>query len=169
LLSLNMTNTNIDWTLTWTMVQAIFTALMAVAIIVTAGFAVKQLRETAQARHAEVLGRIHEILGDWQVICARQKVKSLPVNFEIESLNDEQRDAIELVTRSFDRAGFYLWCNLIREDLILPEYPGALWYWQKLEHYVKRQREVEGYEARRFFEYMASRTKEYRQRHGLSL
>ena len=121
--------TNIDWVLTWNMVQAVFTALMAIAIGVTAVFAVKQLREAARARHAEVLGRIHEILGDPKVIAARQIVKSLPQNFEIESLNDKQRNAVELVTRSFDRAGFYLWCKLIPEGLVLPEYPGALWHW----------------------------------------
>ena len=161
--------TNVDWVLTWNMVQAVFTALMAIAIAATAFFAVKQLREAAHARHAEVLGRIHEILGDFQVVTARQTVKSLPQNFEIELLNDQQRKAVELVTRSFDRTGFYLWRKLIPEDLVLPEYPGALWHWQKLEHYVKRQREAEGYEARRFFEYMASRTREYRKKHGLSL
>jgi len=161
--------TNVDWVLTWSMVQAVFTALMAIAIAVTAFFAVKQLREAARARHAEVLSRIHEILGDPEVVAARQIVKSLPQNFEIESLNDQQRSAVELVTRSFDRVGFYLWCKLISEDLVLPEYPGALWHWQKLEHYVKRQREAEGYEARCFFEYMASRTREYRQKQGLPL
>ena len=161
--------TNIDWGLTWNMVQAIFTALAAIGIVVTARFAVKQLREAARARHAQVLSQIYDILGDSKVVAAREIVKSLPENFEVESLNEHERNAVELVTRSFDRAGFYLWCKLIPEDLLLPEYPGALWHWQKLEHYVKRQREAEAYEARRFFEYMASRTREYRQKHGLSL
>jgi len=161
--------TNVDWMLTWNTVQAVFTALMAIAIIVAAVFAVRQLREAARARHAEVLSQIHEILGDPKVVAARQTVKSLPQNFEIESLNDQQRNAVELVTRSFDRVGFYLRCKLIPEDLVLPEYPGALWHWQKLKHYVEHQRKAEGYEARCFFEYMALRTREYRQKHGLSL
>jgi uncharacterized protein YutD len=67
---------------------------------------VKRLRETARARHAEVISRIDEILGNSEIVATLQIVKNLPDSFEIESLNDQQTDALEKVTRSFDQVGF---------------------------------------------------------------
>ena len=154
----------IDWGLTWVTVQAVSAVIATIVVILTALYAKSQLSEASRARYVQVLDKIHDILGDPKAMAARQAVLKLPDNFDIESLTDDQKANIEIVTRSFDKAGFYLKCKLIPLNYVLPEYPGALWHWKKLRHYVEKQRKTEGYEARIFFEYMARQTEEFRRK-----
>ena len=63
---------NIDWVLTWTTVQAVATAVAAFIVIVGAFYAKHQLDEAARARYAQVLDKIHAILGDPNVVNARR-------------------------------------------------------------------------------------------------
>ena len=158
---------NIDWGLTWTTIQAVSAAIATVVIILTALYARHQVNEAARARYAQVLDKMHTILSDPNVANARKEVKKLPDNFDFDSLTENQKSHVELVTRSFDNAGFYLWCKLIPEEYVLPEYPGAVWHWKKLRHYVEEQRKGEGYEARIFFEYMARQTEKFRKKRNL--
>ncbi len=158
---------NVDWELTWITVQAVSAVVATVVVIATALYAGRQLRETARSRYAQVLDKIHDILSAPAVEAARLAVSQLPDNFDVDSLTEQQKASIELVSRSFDRAGFYLWCKLIPAEYVLPEYPGAVWHWRKLKRYVESQRETQRYEARRFFEYMAKETEKFRKKHGL--
>ena len=158
---------NIDWGLTWTTVQAVSAAVATVVVILTALYVRHQLNEARRARYAQVLDKISIILSDPKVVTARKVVMKLPDNFDIDLLTEDQKAHIELVTRSFDNAGFYLWCKLIPEEYVLPEYPGATWHWRKLRHYVEKQRETEGYEARIFFELMATQTEKFRKKRNL--
>ena len=71
---LDGTMANIDWTLTWNTVLAIATALMALAIVITAIFAIVQLWNIKKARYSDLLMRLDQIWDSKDYIRSRSMV-----------------------------------------------------------------------------------------------
>ncbi len=67
---------NIDWSLTWTMVLAISTAIMALAIIIAGLFANGQLESIKKARYSDLLMRFDQIWDSVDYTRSRQAINS---------------------------------------------------------------------------------------------
>lgn len=75
---------NIDWMLTWNAVLAISTAVMALAIIITAIYAVIQLRHIKKARYSVLLMDLHQTWDSDEYIKSR-----VLINQHYSGINDE--------------------------------------------------------------------------------
>ncbi len=162
---------NIDWMLTWSTVLAIATALMALAIIVTAIYAAIQLRHIKKTRSSTILMELHQIWDSDEYIKSRMLVnqyysgindkaasKNLIKNFEsFEVRNSEEFFLLVRMANFFENLGYSV-CegHLTREQAIALFGGAAKGYWRLLEDYIRLYRIKAQPNVWVYFEYLAN-------------
>ena len=142
----------VDWNLTWNMVLAISTGVMAIAIVVMATFAVIQLHHIENARCSNLLMQLHQTWDSDEYIQSRkminqyssaptleegsQKLKKVMISFE-------DKDAQEYFTmlriaNFFENLGFLGWKKYLkRKDALDLFGDTAENYWNLFSALVK--------------------------------
>lgn len=85
---------NIDWTLTWNTVLAISTALMVLAIAITAGYAIVQLRHIKKTRCSDLLMRLDEIWDSKDYIHSRWMINKYGYGTTLEEASQNLKEAM---------------------------------------------------------------------------
>lgn len=173
--------TNIDWTLAWTTILGISTAVMALAIGITAVFAIVQLLHFKKSRYSALLMQVIEVWNSTDYVMARNMIakhthgkteEEVANNFK-ESMITLDKDSSEdyltmiKVANFFEYLGF-LTCKkdyLTREDA-LDQFGGASrYYWSifsALAYYDRLEREPKRTDVWIYFEKLAKEAlKEY--------
>ena len=141
----------------WAMIEALSTAVAAVAVL-SAGFvAYRELSEIAKSRHMEVADRLFHELNSPESIEARRWIfQNLPDDPEegIPAMTPEGRAAVKRVLNSLDRVAFLTQPSWVDEEMIMPWMnPMIVKVWTKLEPYVdyesQRRHEPDYYEHAR--------------------
>jgi hypothetical protein len=129
----------------WAMVEALSVALTAAAAFGAGFIAYRELSELSSSRHLEVAGRLFEELNSLENIDARRWVfQHLPQDPKegLMTMTPEGRAAIKQVLNSLDRVAFLTQPCWIPEELVMPwMQPMIIKAWEKLEPYVKHERE----------------------------
>jgi len=86
--------TNIDWTLTWNAVLAISTVIMALAIIVTAGFAIVQLWNIKKSRCSDLLMRLDQIWDSNDYIRSRSMINQHASGSTLEEASQNLKESL---------------------------------------------------------------------------
>ncbi|MBI2908159.1 MAG: hypothetical protein HYX92_10975 [Chloroflexi bacterium] len=153
----------------WGFLRSNASVLQLFVVVPTVVYGAAQIRQARKATQIQALNQVHDLLAQRDVEKARTALRDGNYEDAI-PYSEGTKDAIELVSRSYDRAGFLLWLKLIPERDLLANYSAsALFQWSKLCKYIERQRGEEKYEARRYFEYLAWRSQRYRRRLGLPM
>ena len=164
---------NIDWTLTWNMILAIFTAVMALAIGIMATFAIIQWKHFKKARYSALLMQLDQMWNSTEYIKARNKVneyakgstqeeKSKTLKDTMVSLdeaNAEEYLTAVRIANFFENLGF-LTCKdyLTREDALELFGGAARNYWNlfsALAQYDRSERDVKRTDVWIYFEKLA--------------
>lgn len=102
--------TYIDWTLTWSTVLAISTALMALAVAGTAVFAIVQLCNIKKARNSDLLMRLDQIWDSKDYIHSRKMINQYGYGSTPEEASQNLKEAMI----SFDEANTEEYFIMIR-------------------------------------------------------
>jgi hypothetical protein len=148
----------------WAMVEALSTAIAAVAVIGAGFFAYRELSEISSSRHLEVADKLFEELNSQKNIDARRWVyQNLSEDPEerIKTVSPEGQAAIKQVLNSLDHVAFLTQSGWIPDEIIMPwMHPMIAKSWDKLEAYViyERERRNEPY----YYEHAANLAKRCR-------
>jgi len=128
--------------------ESISTSVAAAAVFGAAYFAYQELTEISKSRHIEVADRLFDELNSPESIKARRRIfQNLSGEPEeaLEKLTSEDRDAIKTVLNSLDRVAFLTQSGWIPDELVMPwMHPMIYKSWEKLEPYVKYERDLRG-------------------------
>jgi len=83
-----------DWMLTWNMVLAISTAVMALAIIITAVFAIVQLLNVKKARCSDLLMRLNQVWDSDEYIRSRRTVNRHASGLNLEEQSQSLKESL---------------------------------------------------------------------------
>jgi hypothetical protein len=135
----------------WAMVEALSTAIAAIAVIGAGFFAYRELSEISSSRHMQVADKLFNELNSQENIEARRWVfLNLPENPKegIKSITIEGQIAVKKVLNSLDHVAFLTQSGWIPDEIIMPwMHPMIMKSWNKLESYIiyERQRRNEPY------------------------
>lgn len=135
----------------WSMLEALSTAVAAIAVLGAGIFANRELAEISRSRHMDVAGRLFEELNSDSSIDSRRWIYNyLPndANEGLKSLSEEGHKAIKDVLNSLDHVAFLTQNGWIPDEIIMPwMHPMISKTWEKLEPYVlyERKRRNEPY------------------------
>lgn len=129
----------------WLIVEALSTAVTAAAILGGGYAAYRELSEVANSRHIEVANQLFEELNSRENIEARRWIfLHLPSDPRegMKTMTPEGQAAIKQVLNSLDHVAFLTQPEWIPEELVMPwMHPMIAKSWEKLEPYVKYERE----------------------------
>jgi len=109
----------------WSMIGAISTACMALVILITAIFAVLQLREITKSRKVAAFMTLSQFLQQDEVRKARRTLIGI-LGKEFEDWSKEEIEEAEKVCSTYDVAGIAVSKNLIEGDLVVNEWRDSL-------------------------------------------
>jgi hypothetical protein len=163
----------IDWNLTWNMILAIATVVMALAIIATAIFAIIQLSHIKKSRYSGLLMQLHQTWESKEYTRPRRLINQHCGNSTMEEASQKLKESLKSwdetdaeefysvvrLANFFENLG-YLVCNghLGREDALELFGSTAKRYWELLFvsiNYHRTERENPQPDAWIYFEYLA--------------
>jgi hypothetical protein len=119
-----------------------------VIIVGAAIIALRTLYENAKLRRVEALGRVFEYYSSDEVRKSRKLIRDNPLPQQFEELNDEQRDAIELVLLCLSQIGFFIRLNTFsknEKEILFRTYGGSILSVADVaQKYIKYYREGTG-------------------------
>jgi hypothetical protein len=153
-------------------VESLSTALAAAAVFGAGYIAYIELNEVSNSRYMEVADRLFDELNSPENIEARRRIfQNLPADPKTgaKRLSAKDREAMKLVLNSLDRVSFLTQKGWVPEDLVMPwMHPMIAKSWEKLEPYVKHERERRGEPYYyQYAEEIANRCKLWRQKNSI--
>ncbi len=89
-----------EWTLFWNTVLAISTALMALAIGITAGFAIVQLWNIKKARFSDLSMRLNQIWDSNDYICSRSMINQHASGSTLEEASQNLKESLMSLSKT---------------------------------------------------------------------
>lgn len=150
----------------WYMFGAWSTAFMALAILITAIFAVLQLREASRSRKVAAFTDISQFLQREEIRKARRTLFEISEkNFKDWSI--EEREEAEKACHPYDLAGIMVSEKLIEEGLIVKKWRySIIRCWEAAKPMIMEYRKDRGKDFWGDFEWLYERAKEIKIPHG---
>jgi len=128
----------------WNMISAISTAFMALVILITAIFAVLQLREISRSRKVTAFMNLSQFLQREEIREARRiLIGTSGKNFE--DWSKEEIEAAEKACSTYDVAGIMVSKKLIEKDLVVNEWRDSIIKcWEAAKPMIEEYRKKRG-------------------------
>ena len=128
----------------WNMISAISTAFMALVILITAIFAVLQLREISRSRKVTAFMNLSQFLQREEIRRARRILIGTSGK-SFEDWSEEEIEAAERACSTYDVAGIMVSKKLIEKDLVVNEWRDSIIKcWEAAKPMIEEYRKKRG-------------------------
>lgn len=136
-------------------------AVQAIVVIVAAVYAYRQVRESRNARRADVTLQLLERLNDERVTLRKRRMYQV-VAKRIDHPRDRDERLLSQIANEYHAIGYVLKLGLIDSEVILGIHYGSVCRaWRVMQPWIMKQREARGTLYAEYFEYLRDEAKEY--------